>query len=125
MALGLGLYGWLLLLLVLLSAARAIYDQVLMRAPWSIRSVCWQSDGSWTLSLVSGEERPVQLSPATFVSQSLLVLNFRAGRFGRRALPLFTDSVDPELMRRLRQRLTIDGCGADIAANEMGGSMQP
>lgn len=111
-ALPLSVYSLLLLLLILASAVHAVYVSVLMRAPWSVRSACWQSDGSWTIRLGSGEERLVTLSPATFVSQPLVALNFSDGHWRRHALPLFSDALDAETLRRLRQRLRIQGIGA-------------
>ena len=104
-----GLYRYPLWLLVGTGAFHTFAVQVLRRAPWSIRTVLWQSDGAWLLTLVSGAEVEARLSPATFVSLPLVVLNFRAGRLRRHALPLFADALDPEQLRRLRQRLRIDG----------------
>lgn len=99
-------------LLVLAIAASLAYQltvEVLRRAPWSIRSVLWQSDGTWRIRLVSDQELEATLSPSTFVSVPLIVLNLRLGRLRRRALPLFSDALDTEQLRRLRQRLRIDG----------------
>ncbi|MBK5963698.1 hypothetical protein CCR95_06265 [Thiocystis minor] len=96
-------------ILVGLSAFHAFAVHVLRRAPWSIRTVLWQSDGDWLLTLNSGAEIEASLSPATFVSLPLVVLNFRSGRLRRHVLPLFADALDPEQLRRLRQRLRIDG----------------
>ena len=123
-ALPLSVYSLLLMLLILASAAHAVYARVLLRARWSVRSACWQSDGTWTLRLGSGEEPSVTLSPATFVSQPLVALNFRDGRWRRHALPLFSDALDAEILRRLRQRLRIQGAGtiADTRPNGDKGS---
>ena len=85
------------------------YVHCLRQAPWSIRSVLWQSDGSWLIRLVSGAEIDAHLSPTTFVSVPLVVLNLHSGRWRRWALPLFADALDPEQLRRLRQRLRIEG----------------
>lgn len=85
------------------------YVDVLRRAPWSIRSALWSADGTWRLSFVSGLERDARLAPATFVSVPLVVLSFRLGRLGRRSLPLFADALDAEQLRRVRQRLRIEG----------------
>ena len=90
-----------------------VYVHCLRRAPWSIRSVLWQSDGSWSISLVSGAEIDARLSPATFVSVPLVVLNLCRGRWRRWGLPLFADALDPEQLRRLRQRLRIEGVARD------------
>jgi toxin CptA len=114
-----GLYRLPLLLLIVMSGAHAIYAQILMLAPWSIATACWQSDGTWLLTFVSGRQRSVSLSPATFVSQSLVVLNFQAGWSRRYALAMFVDALDREVMRRLRQRLGIEGSAEDSRSDAM------
>lgn len=95
------------------SLAYQLAVQVLRRAPWSVRSARWQSDGTWRITLVSGRELEATLSPSTFVSVPLVVLNLRLGRLRHRSLPLFSDALDPEQHRRLRQRLRIDGARLD------------
>lgn len=106
--------AWRLLVLpVAASLAYQLTVQVLRRAPWSIRSALWQSDGTWRVTLVSGWELEATLSPSTFVSVPLVVLNLRLGRLRHRSLPLFSDALDPEQHRRLRQRLRIDGTRRD------------
>ena len=90
-----------------------LYVQVLRRAPWSIRSVLWQPDGIWRITLVSGREREATLSPSTFVSVPLVVLNLRVRPMRYRALALFSDALDPDQHRRLRQRLRIEGTSRD------------
>ncbi|WP_295402386.1 protein YgfX [uncultured Thiocystis sp.] len=104
-----GLYRYPFWILVGLGTFHAFAVHVLRRAPWSIRTALWQSDGAWLLTLNSGAEIAASLSPATFVSLPLVVLNFRSGWLRRHALPLFADALDPEPLRRLRQRLRIDG----------------
>jgi toxin CptA len=103
----------LLVLAVAASLVYQLYVQVLRRAPWSIRSVLWQSDGTWRILLVSGQELEATLSPSTFVSIPLVVLNLRLGRLRHRSLPLFSDALDCEQLRRLRRRLRIDGASRD------------
>jgi toxin CptA len=103
----------LLAILVTGSLAYQVYVRVLGRAPWSIRSVTWQADGTWQILLRSGAEIAAAISPATFVSVPLVVLNLRLGPWRRWSLPLFSDALDPEQLRRLRQRLRIAGSGGD------------
>lgn len=101
---------WPLLALgVAASLAYQLYVHVLHRAPWSIRSVLWQPDGRWRIYLRSGQEREATLSPSTFVSVPLIVLNLRIGRIQHRSLTLFADALDPDQHRRLRQRLRLTG----------------
>ncbi len=105
----LGVHRIPLLLAVTGSALYVLLDVVLMRAPWSIRSATWGADGSWLLTLASGKQVEASLSPATFVSLPLVSLNFRLGFLRRRALPLCSDALDPDQLRRLRQRLRTEG----------------
>ncbi|WP_295443618.1 protein YgfX [uncultured Thiodictyon sp.] len=112
----LGLPGaaWLLLLIPIgASLAYHLYVQVLHRAPWSIRSATWQADSTWTIAFVSGAPTQARLSPATFISVPLVVLNLRRGHVRRWSLPLFADALDGEQLRRLRQRLRIEGTGRE------------
>jgi toxin CptA len=111
----LGLPGpWPMLLLpVAASLAYQLQVHVRRRAPWSIRSILWAADGTWRVALVSGREIEARLCPSTFVSVPLLVINLRSGPLRRWSLPLFADALDPEQLRRLRQRLRIEGTGSD------------
>jgi toxin CptA len=106
--------AWRLLILAVgASLAYQLYVQVLRRAPWSIRSVLWQPDGTWRITLVSGRELEATLSPSTFVSVPLIALNLRVAPMRYRALPLFSDALAPDQHRRLRQRLRIEGTSRD------------
>ncbi|BCU06903.1 protein YgfX [Allochromatium tepidum] len=112
--------GWLTLplaLVVLLGVRRTLWAEVLGRAPWSIRCAIWHPDGFWTLRLVSGREIEAQLSPATFVSTLgvVLVFSVEGSWWKRRTLALAPDSLDPETLRRLRQRLRLAGERVEIA----------
>jgi toxin CptA len=112
--LGLPAGPWRLLLIpVGASLAYQAWVVVLRRAPWSIHSVTWQADGTWTIAFVSGAETQARLTPATFISLPLVVINLRRGRWRRFALPVFADALDAEQLRRLRQRLRIDGLRRD------------
>ncbi|WP_295388162.1 protein YgfX [uncultured Thiodictyon sp.] len=104
-----------LLLLIPIGASLAyqLYVQVLHRAPWSIRAATWQADGTWTVGLVSGAQIDARLAASTFVSVPLVVLNLRRGHWRRWSLPLFADALDTEQLRRLRQRLRIEGAGRE------------
>lgn len=112
--------GWLtlpLVLVVLLGAWRTLWAEVLGRAPWSIQCATWHPDGFWTLKLVSGHEIEARLSPATFVSTLGVALVFivEGSWWRRRTLALAPDSLDPETLRRLRQRLRLAGERVEIA----------
>lgn len=105
-------------LAIVSSAGYQLWVHVLRRAPWSIASATWAPDGAWSLQLRSGDEIDAQLSPATFVSLPLVVVNFRVGVWRRFALPLFSDAIDADTLRRLRARLRLEGAshGADPPA---------
>lgn len=117
LALPIGLYRLPLLLLIGVSGFWVVVVQVLGRTRHSIHTARWQVDGSWLLTFADGRQQVAMLSPSTFVSLPLVVLNFRAGRLRRPALPLFRDALDPETLRRLRQRLRSDGTTIDRATS--------
>jgi len=100
---------------VALVFASLVYEmgvQVLFMAPWAVREAVWGSDGTWTLSLVSGKQVEARLLPSTFVTRRLILLNFRCGRWCFRTLVLPPDALDPDLLRRLRVRLRLPGTRA-------------
>jgi len=109
-----GLWRLPLLSLILLGAIHVHAVHLAGWAPWSIQTLEWHSDGSWTLTLKSGERRAATLLPSTFVSLPLVVLSFRVGRWGRRAVPLFADALEPDRLRRLRVLLKIEGRSGSV-----------
>lgn len=111
--LGLPAGPWQILLIpVAASLAYHAWVHVLRRAPWSIRALLWDAQGTWHIELRSGAAIEARLSPSTFVSVPLVVLNLYRG-WRRWSLPLFADALDPQLHRRLRQRLRIEGTGRE------------
>ncbi|WP_089727202.1 protein YgfX [Candidatus Thiosymbion oneisti] len=109
-----------LAILVLTSLINTIGTQVLFLVPWAGREAIWEPDGTWTLTLVSGKQVEARLLPSTFVTPGLLVLNLRCGRWRSCAMVLLPDTLDPDLLRRLRVRLrlwgTLDKSGTDASA---------
>ncbi|MEJ2326279.1 MAG: hypothetical protein P8Y27_08060 [Chromatiaceae bacterium] len=87
---------------------------LLHRGRGAVRAASWGADGTWTLSLASRGELEATLAPSTFVGNSLMVLNFRCGRWRRYALVLLPDNLDATLLRRLRVRLRLVG-GSDAS----------
>ena len=80
--------------------------QLLRTTAKSIREVRLEADGSWRLTLNDGVDLPVELLPESLVHTRLLVLNFRSGsRWSSRSLVLPSDSLSPDLARRLRVHL--------------------
>jgi toxin CptA len=97
--------------LVLGGLAFAIGAHVLYLVPWAVREANWASDGTWHLTMASGDSVEARLLPSTYVTGPLLVLGFRCGGWLARArsLVLLPDSVDADVLRRLRVRLRLDG----------------
>ncbi|MCG6862996.1 MAG: hypothetical protein LJE70_17230 [Chromatiaceae bacterium] len=95
--------------LVISGFVYAMGDQVLFMVPWAVREATWRSDGTWTLTLVSGEQIEARLLASTFVSLRLLVLNFRCGLWYSRTVVLAPDALDAQLLRRLRVQLKLRG----------------
>ena len=96
-------------LFVIASFLYQVWVHLLHRGPGAVRAASWGADGTWTLSLPSGGELEASLAPSTFVGTSLVVLNFRCGRWRRYALVLLPDNLDATLLRRLRVRLRLVG----------------
>jgi toxin CptA len=94
---------------VVAGLAHALGTHVLYVAPRAVREATWDSDGTWTLTLVSGEREEASLLPSTYVTARLLVLSFRCGQWRHRALVLTADALEPNLLRRLRVRLRLTG----------------
>jgi hypothetical protein len=97
---------------VLTGLVYGIGAHVLYLTPWSVREATWNSDGAWTLALVSGRRIDARLLPSTYVTRSLQVLNFRTGRWQYRTLTLLPDALDGDLLRRLRVRLRLARAGS-------------
>jgi hypothetical protein len=108
LALPLG-WPWRLLLLVLvwLSAAWAVFTHLWPRAPWAVREALLGDDG-WQLTLGSGVRVEARLGPATFVGPHILVLNFRGLVWRRYCMVVMPDGLEPEARRRLRARLRLE-----------------
>jgi toxin CptA len=94
---------------VLLGLAYGLCGPVMHRFPWCLREAVWRGDGGWALIFAGGRELEGRLLPATYVGVSVVVLAFRCGRIRACFLPLCSDNLDPDLMRRLRVRLRLTG----------------
>ena len=102
--------GWpgrlALVLLIALSVVWNVITHVWPRTPWAVREALLGEDG-WEITLGTGDRRPAQLAPSTFVGTRLMVLNFRCHRWPRCSLVLLPDGVDPQTRRRLRAWLRL------------------
>ncbi len=100
-----------LALALLSGCALSLGGAVWHRWPWSLREVVWWPDGAWSLIQGDGRERDGRLLGSTYVSPALVVLNFRCGRWRTASLVLLADNLEPDLLRRLRVRLRLEGRG--------------
>ncbi|MEW6166539.1 MAG: hypothetical protein AB1651_02395 [Pseudomonadota bacterium] len=74
------------------------------RAP--IRLV-WHGEGGWTLHRADGAALDAELADDSIVTGSWLILRFRLAAGGTAARLLFGDELAPEMLRRLRARLSV------------------
>ena len=76
-------------------------------APWAIREARQTPEGDWVIEQVSGAQiSSAKLLGSGYIGQRLVILNFRTGRFlATRTLILTADSIDPDVLRRLRASL--------------------
>jgi hypothetical protein len=73
----------------------------------AVSEFSWQSAGIIKIKDGHGHECIVELGDGIFVRPRLVILNLCESDGYRRALLLFTDSADPESLRRLRSRLLL------------------
>ncbi len=111
-----------LALAVLLGCALSLGGAVWHLWPWSLKEVIWQTDGSWYLIQGDGRQLEGRLLGSTYVSPALVVLNFRCGRWRNRSLVLLPDNLEPDLHRRLRVRLRLEGVPTGKVAIAVSGS---
>ncbi len=113
-------WSWRLGLIALLAVSLALqlWGRIWCGAPWSIREAIWSERG-WELQFPSGPARPARLSPSSYVGVALVILNFRRDGWRFPSMTLTTDSIDADLLRRLRARLRRAGAldpGAERSA---------
>ncbi len=77
------------------------------QSPQAIEEAIWDEQGTWRLRLASGDTLEADLLPDSFVTLSLVLLNFRVDRF-HRSLILAPGALDRDTLRRLRVRLKLD-----------------
>lgn len=69
----------------------------------------WNADGSWTVRDAAGQQQSAELRGDSVRHPRLLVLRFRLADGGTRTRLIAGDEADPELLRRLRARLSMLG----------------
>lgn len=73
----------------------------------ALTRLTWHADSpDWRVETPAGAASDATLLPSTLVTRLVLVLNFRLADGSHRSRALFGDEADPELLRRLRARLT-------------------
>ncbi len=105
--------AWLIVVLmfaVAISWVRVFAGPVLMRRGAAIVCVQWRADGVWLLRRRDGGEQEAVLMADSYAHPWLTVLNF-TGEW-RCSVVLLPDSIDPEVFRRLRVRLRLEGTAA-------------
>jgi hypothetical protein len=73
----------------------------------AIKEFLWQPAGLIKIKDGRDHERPVELGNGLFVHPRLVILNLCESNGYRRTLLLFSDSTDPESLRRLRLRVLL------------------
>jgi len=68
----------------------------------SVIGIDWSTDRGWLIRLKDGRKIKGILCPSSFVSRSILLLNFKTADHARRRVAVASDSIDGEQFRRLR-----------------------
>ncbi len=94
--------------LLLGTAGSLAYWRVRIRPPYRLIR---EPEGRWLwLERAGDEPRPLRLSPDSYVSRWLVILNFRDELSGASlSVPLPADSLPPERQRQLRVSLRVSG----------------
>lgn len=74
--------------------------------PRALVRMVWHPDNHWTVYNAGGHHADVELMRGSYVHPRLLVLNFRLPSGKRRTRILLGDELSPDLLRRLRARLS-------------------
>ncbi len=95
----------LLGLMIAVSLYRNLRVYVLLSAPRSLLRLVWEVSGKWRVWDAFGREHEATLAPDCFVNSKLVILSLKLEGLGRRVVLLLPDSLDSEVLRRLRVRL--------------------
>lgn len=95
----------LLGLMIAASLYRNLRVHVLLNSPRSLLRLVWEASGKWRVWDAFGREHEATLAPDCFVNSKLVILSLKLEGLGRRAVLLLPDSLDSEVLRRLRVRL--------------------
>ena len=72
----------------------------------ALARLTWHQDGKWTVHPEGGGMFEAELLGNSLVHARLIVLNFESKRLGKCSRVLLGDELEPELLRRLRARLS-------------------
>lgn len=93
---------------VLYLGYRAYRRHAALSTSFSVLRVVWDAQDRWWLTAGDGSEIEARLLHDSYVSQALVVLNFRDVATHRRtSVLLLRDNADVDLLRKLRVRLRI------------------
>lgn len=95
----------LLGLMLAVSLYRNLRVYVLLNSPRSLLKLVWDASGKWRAWDGFGREHEATLTPDYFVHPKLVIFSLKLEGLGRRAVLLLPDSLDSEVLRRLRVRL--------------------
>lgn len=95
----------LLGLMLAASLYRNLRLHVLLNAPRSLLRLVWEASGKWRVWDAFGREHEASLAPDCFVNSKLVILSLKLEGLGRRAVLLLPDSLESDVLRRLRVRL--------------------
>lgn len=75
--------------------------------PRALTRLTWHAEGNWTVHDAAGAHE-AELLPSSYVHPKILVLNFKFKDGGKtRTRALLGDECEPDLLRRLRARLSV------------------
>lgn len=79
----------------------------------------WDENGEWRLRLADGTEWETHLAGDSFVTPEAMILNFHSSR-RRFHLVVLADVAHPDILRRLRVRLRLEGAKSANADSGLG-----
>lgn len=78
-----------------------------LQGPRVVTLALWDEKNLWRIRLGHGQMQNAELLPDSLNHWLLVILNFKTAAGQRYSMPLFRDSLDNDLHRRLRVRLTV------------------
>jgi hypothetical protein len=102
----LGLFVLLLMPVLLISLNQSVRRYALLTGRHAVTEIRLKSNNDYVLAMADRRHIQAVLRRGSYVHPMLIILNFKLGRWPWYiSVPLLTDSVDAEILRRLRVRL--------------------